>query len=255
MDRAVVLVVPCYNEEERLELDRYLEFAARNLDVGFLFVNDGSTDATETVLTKGVEANPDSMDLLSLPTNMGKGEAVRRGLLEASKWGAEVVGYWDADLSTPLEELEGMMETLNANAHHIGVLGSRVKLLGRAIERNPLRHYVGRVFATAASLVLDLPVYDTQCGAKIFRVTPDLKRILDRPFRSRWIFDVELLARLRVVLGEETERRVPEYPVNTWRDVGGSKVRPKDLVIAAKDLVGIWSRRGKREKEYQEGTH
>src|SRR5437762_2862299 len=75
------------------------------------------------------------------------------------------------------------------------VFVDRVKLLGRNIQRSLIRHYCGRVFATVASLALGVDVYDTQCGAKIFRATPEMRQIFATPFRSQWIFDVEILSR------------------------------------------------------------
>ena len=97
-------------------------------------------------------------------------------------------------------------------------------LLGHRIERSWARHYLGRLFATASSQVLGLPVYDTQCGAKVFRDGPALRAALATPFTSRWAFDVELLGRL----GTGADRRFLEVPLERWHDVGGSKLRPRD---------------------------
>jgi hypothetical protein len=100
------------------------------------------------------------------------------------------------------------------------VIGSRVQLLGRRITRSTVRHYAGRIFATCASLVLGLPVYDTQCGAKLFRATPVLACILDRPFTSHWIFaDVELLARYLDAArtdGHRAPELIYELALKTW---------------------------------------
>ena len=132
--------------------------------------------------------------MLHLARNSGKGEAVRQGLLSALASDTELVGYWDADLSTPLDELPRFMKLLEERPTLHMVLGARVALLGRIIERYHIRHFTGRVFATAASIVLGLPVYDTQCGAKLFRASSELSAVLSSPFSNPWSFDVELLA-------------------------------------------------------------
>jgi hypothetical protein len=98
------------------------------------------------------------------------------------------------------------------------------------------------VFATGASLTLGIPVYDTQCGAKVFRSGPTLDRVLAAPFRSRWIFDVEMMARLVVECGGDPDaaaQRVYELPLWEWEDVDGSKVKATDFLLAFKDLVRI----------------
>lgn len=239
----VVLVVPCYNEAARLERAAFREFRLPSRRVLFCFVNDGSRDQTLAVLNELVRERPGGAFVLDLPTNSGKAEAVRRGLLLALETRARSVGFWDADLATPLSELPRFCEVLAARPEVELVLGSRVRLLGRAIQRSAPRHYLGRVFATGASLTLGLPVYDTQCGAKLLRVTGALPSLLERPFLTRWVFDVELLARYRrLAAGSATavERRVYELPLQEWTDVPGSKVRPWDFVRSGLELLRIW---------------
>jgi hypothetical protein len=124
-----------------------------------------------------------------------------------------------------------------------------VQLLGRDIRRSAVRHYLGRVFATCASRTLRLPVYDTQCGAKMFRVSPRMLTVFSRPFLSRWVFDVEILARM--VRGGLCDRRsnddvpVCELPLRAWRDVQGSKLRGRDFVRAAWELLQIYRKYGR----------
>ena len=115
-----------------------------------------------------------------------------------------------------------------------------VQLLGTDIARHPARHYLGRMFATAASVTLGLPVYDTQCGAKLFRVTPHTAELFSAPFISRWVFDVELIARhMRVTGGRH---RIVELPLRCWHDVKGSKVKPRHFAVALADVARIWLR-------------
>jgi len=240
----VVVVVPCYNEAARLDRAAFRDFSLPGRRLCFCFVNDGSRDETLRVLQSLCAERPGLGWTVDLPVNQGKAEAVRQGVLAAVAKGPAIVGFWDADLATPLSELPRLLAVMEENPRVEIVLGSRVRLLGRHIDRSALRHYLGRVFATGASLTLGLPVYDTQCGAKLLRVTPALGGLLAPRFLTRWVFDVELLARFeRASRGSEikVEERIYELPLLRWRDVPGSKVRPWDFVRSGLELVRIWS--------------
>jgi dolichyl-phosphate beta-glucosyltransferase len=236
-----VIVVPCYNEALRFDGEGFARYLRGSSDVHFLLVNDGSSDSTGAVLDELASQWPTEVQTLHLERNMGKAEAVRLGMLAAiARPGVQYVGFWDADLATPLEAIGLFSDVLDRLDHLDIVLGSRVKLLGRTIERSPARHYLGRVFATVASLVLALPVYDTQCGAKLFRVDERTRPIFEEPFHSRWIFDVEVIARHLKLAG--SSRGIFELPVDQWRDVGGSKVKPSDFLRAAGEMAQLYRR-------------
>jgi dolichyl-phosphate beta-glucosyltransferase len=247
--RRVAVVVPCFNEERRLDVDAFQavvenggELGAAGVAIELVFVDDGSTDGTRRVLDTIREKRPEAVRIVALRPNRGKAEAVRRGILDALERSPDAVGFWDADLATPLSELPEFVAVLEQHPAVDVVVGSRVKLMGRTIERRPWRHYLGRLFATAASVALELPVYDTQCGAKLFRVTPVVARVFAEPFLARWVFDVEMLARF---LAEhagtplDAERSIYELPLRTWIDVQGSKVKAADFAKSAVDLAMI----------------
>jgi dolichyl-phosphate beta-glucosyltransferase len=186
-----------------------------------------------------------SLQFLALAPNGGKAEAVRRGILHAlAQPNVLRVGFWDADLATPLDAIPTFEAVLDARPDVEIVLGSRVRLLGHNVERKASRHYFGRVAATAVSTLFDFSVYDTQCGAKLFRVTPTLAGLFTEPFVTRWIFDVEILVRWRnqapPELRGELERHIVELPLESWRDVEGSKIKPQDFLLAPRELFRIW---------------
>ena len=243
---ALVVVVPCFNEARRLDLRAFESFAAGAPDTQFLFVDDGSTDGTRTILEEASHANPSSFRVLDLDHNRGKGEAVRLGVLQAARAGPAFVGFWDADLATPLAELPRFRAVFDERPETVFVLGSRVNLLGRSVHRKLTRHYVGRVFATAVAAALHLPVYDTQCGAKVFRCTPDVLALFERPFFSEWIFDAEILARAIDARGEEGAHELSriafELPLMQWEDVDGSTVSVGHFVAAIRDAFRIYGR-------------
>ena len=242
-----VIVIPCFNEARRIDEHAFEEIVATG-EVRLLFVDDGSTDDTAEILHR-MARSAEGIEVFGLGANTGKAEAVRRGLLVAVRGGAGVVGYYDADLATPPEELLRLTRELQGRPELAGVLASRVARLGSSIERNALRHYVGRAYATMASTALGITVYDTQCGAKVFRVNDTLVAALAEPFRSSWAFDVELLDRLLHGNGRVPGLAVTsfvELPLAAWRDVRGSKMRLGPALAMLFDLVPIARRRARR---------
>jgi dolichyl-phosphate beta-glucosyltransferase len=243
----LALVVPCYDEAARLDPEAFLYFLRMHPGVQFVFVDDGSVDETGEVLERMRAAAPGSVTTLRHVSNRGKAEAVRAGILAAIDQHAALVGFFDADLSTPLRAVDDFLAVLRTRPDVEFILGSRVLLMGRDVKRKASRHYLGRVFATAVSHALDLPVYDTQCGAKMLRVNAATATLFATPFRSRWIFDVELIARylrLPVDPGEPPRRdRLYELVLPAWHDKLGSKLRWHDFARAMLDLGCIWRER------------
>jgi dolichyl-phosphate beta-glucosyltransferase len=241
-----IIVVPCYNEAARFDPESLASAVRADQNLAFVLVDDGSTDETRQILARLAADFPSQISLVGLDTNGGKAEAVRLGLLRAFESSPELVAYLDADLATPLAELDAMRLLFDADPSLLVVLGSRVALLGREIRRSNVRHYLGRVFATFASLSLGLVVYDTQCGAKLFRNTPAIRSVFEERFGTRWVFDVEILARLKVLAraGQlpPLESCVAEYPLRCWRDVSGSKLEPAAALGAGVELARIWAR-------------
>ncbi|MBI4778529.1 glycosyltransferase [Candidatus Desantisbacteria bacterium] len=218
------VIIPCYNEERRLLADNFINELAKNPNLSLLFVNDGSTDDTLKVIQKICEADPARALCLSSNENKGKGEAIRMGMLYLlEKKTYDIIGFWDADLAVPLAEIWDFMDIFQTNQDVQAVIGSRVHLAGRKIERVNFRHYIGRLFATVMSLTFGFDIYDTQCGAKLFK-SKILIPVVQKPFSSRWIFDVELIIRiLRLPFLQNKSDWLFEVAVKEWKDVSGTK--------------------------------
>lgn len=227
------LVLPFYDEAARLDLAELARLTRSPLDL--VLVDDGSKDDTRALLAGFLETAPGV--LLAYDLNAGKGEAVRRGLLAALDSGADLVGYADSDLASPVEEILRVADLAVTSDLDV-LLGSRLKLAGRVMERRATRHYLGRVIATYIDTRTRLGVYDTQCGLKFLRASPELRAALRRPFATRWLFDVELLRRLRAEHARSGRPlRMREEPLETWVDVAGSRISRGELVRVARDFV------------------
>ena len=228
------IIVPCFNEEKRLPYEKFIEFSNNN-NVNFFFVNDGSSDDTEKLLNL-IIAKTKNNSLINLDHNVGKAEAIRICMLEAlNKYETNFYGFWDADLATPLNEISYLMKYFESE-NNIMVFGSRFKRLGNKIERSVFRHYCGRVIATFISMILNMGVYDTQCGAKIIN-KKYLKVIFEKPFYTKWLFDVEIFFRIKKF--NHKDEKIIEVPLNSWSDISNSKITIIDIIKTPINLLKI----------------
>lgn len=237
----VCIVIPCYNEAIRLDTQNVFNYFKDKHDfsIHFCFVNDGSSDNTLKILNTIKHHCIENISIVDLENNKGKAEAVRQGILMMyNKSIFDYIGYWDADFATPLEEIDNMMKIFKQYPSYIGILGMRLARLGAHIKRKKLRHYIGRIFATIASSMLNIPLYDSQCGAKIFhaRIIPIA---FSKPFVSKWLFDVEILFRIKIYIKSVyksttssnllksplIEEVLYEMPLMSWQDIRGSKIK------------------------------
>lgn len=239
MNLNIAIIIPCFNEAARLEPDTFTTFLKKNSQFYFIFINDGSTDATPDKLDTLRRCAPGQTTVISLPENSGKAQAIRIGVQEALRSPFNFIGFWDADLATPLTELHSFEAIIAENETIQMICGSRVKRLGSTIERFWYRHYAGRIVATCISIILNLPVYDTQCGAKIFKRELAETIFID-PFISRWLFDIELIARIIGQLGRKfTLESIHELPLKSWKDMSDSKISPFYLPKVPLELARI----------------
>ena len=231
------IVIPCYNEERRLDIETYLCFSEKNRNIHFLFVNDGSKDKTLDILKDASEKSK-CIKYLDLAKNVGKAEAVRLGIKSALEMETSYVGFYDADMATPLKDMLQMIQYISSSELYM-VSGCRFKRMGGQIDRRFSRFLFGRIFATCAANILKLPVYDTQCGAKMFHSNV-AREIFNTPFISKWLFDVELYARMIQKYGyKKTLEKVVEYPLSKWVDVEGSKLGFKEIIRQPLNLLRI----------------
>jgi len=232
------IVIPCYNEEQRIPIREYEAFLTQNSTTIICFVNDGSTDQTQNVLINLKQKFSKNVDIVSYKKNVGKAEAVRKGITCCNDtFNYDAIAYLDADLATSLEECVELSSYLDSKINF--VFGSRIMKIGSVIERNQHRFLIGRVIATLISKILNLKVYDTQCGCKVFTRTLS-QTIFKEPFISKWLFDVEIFQRAILIYpGPQILDRIVEIPLKRWIDKDGSKVKMSYFFKMLSDLYLI----------------
>jgi dolichyl-phosphate beta-glucosyltransferase len=217
MDLSYSIVIPAYNEGERLgaTLEKvlgYLREQRWNAEV--IVVNDGSRDNTAALVREFAETNP-ILRLVENPGNRGKGYAVRNGMMNAR---GQVVVFSDADLSSPIEELPKLLAALASGADiAIGSRWLRTELQTQRQSRH--RQLFGRVFNLLLRIILGLRFKDTQCGFKAFTRQAS-QTILPLQRIERWGFDPEIL-----FLARKFGFRVDEVPV-VWGHSGDTRIHP-----------------------------
>lgn len=233
------IIIPMYNEALRFKPEVLSAYTSKH-EVDFLLVNDGSSDNTASIINNLSNNNPHTQGL-HLTKNSGKAEAIRQGVLKVVEDNQySHIGYFDADFATPLSEIDNLIDCFSNNSFSL-VMGSRIKRLGATIKRFRTRHVGGRLIATIISeIILQFPVYDTQCGAKL--MTCDIaKTVFNTPFITKWLFDVELLARLQQTQGRAyCLQSVYELPLTYWEDKGQSKISLTDVLRLPFQLTKLY---------------
>lgn len=222
------VVIPCFNEEERLSHlgDLYEILSSRVLEI--IFVDDGSSDGTGLAVFELVEKHKlANSRLISLGSNRGKGRAIAEGV--AACEGSFVV-FMDADLATDLDDLTRLVNGLETNDV---VIGSRTAIGHVVLDGPRHRAVMGRLFNRHVRRRTGLDFGDTQCGFKAFR--SHWARILFQELRfPGYSFDIEILLRARFL-----ELTIAEVPV-TWTAVEGSHVRIiRDSIKMIRDVWAI----------------
>jgi dolichyl-phosphate beta-glucosyltransferase len=212
LKRSLSIIIPAYNEAKRLpaslvKVSAYLDTSQWEF-VEVLVVDDGSTDNTVQVARDG------GARVLQNPGNRGKGYSVKHGILEAK---GEWALFTDADLSTPIGEVEKLWSAVEREGATVAVGSRAVDRTLVGVHQPPLREAVGRVFNLAMRLITGLHFKDTQCGFKLFQTSAG-REVFSRQLLDGFGFDVEVL----FIAGKRGLRAV-EVPVR-WDNVEGTKV-------------------------------
>ena len=237
-----IVIIPCYNEASRLPLVAYCLFLAQNDNTHLVFSNDGSTDNTLAVLDTLAQEFPTKTTIYNLEKNTGKAQAVR----EAVQYcfgnfnDFKTIGYLDADLSTGLDEYVSITENIKSEV--VCAFGSRILKIDNHIDRKKYRFLIGRAIATMISKQLEVSVYDSQCGCKVFS-SEIAQKLFKEQFISKWLFDVEIFHRLISMYSNKEMKNVcQEIPLKSWIDVDDSRVSTSYFFKMWQDLYTIRKR-------------
>jgi|TARA_B110000858_G_C17674399_1_gene413444 dolichyl-phosphate beta-glucosyltransferase len=240
------IIIPCYNESRRLDIKSYHQFLKENQDIDIYFLDDGSTDKT-FFLIKDLNKEFTNCFSFSNKINLGKANITRLGIQKAlNEKNYDYIGFFDADLATPLNEIFRFIRIFEKNKNLILVMGCRILRSGANIERNSYRHYFSRILVTIINLYLNIKFYDTQAGAKIFKASYVKNLFLDS-FLSNWLFDIEIILRIKEQNPSlNIYKGIYELPLNSWVEKKGSKIKIIDILTIPFNLIKIKNRYKKK---------
>ena len=225
--QSISLVIPVYNEEERLQknFSKYLKFLAQFQKKEFIVVDDGSTDETKQILEQ-LARNKKFIKIISYRKNMGKGYAVKSGVLSSH---FDVILVSDCDLSTPLQEVFKFEKYLKEFDIVIGSRG--LKDSDVQVRQHVLKDLSGKLSNYLIRALLNIEIYDTQCGFKVFNQRS--KILFQKQKINRFGFDFEIL-----FLAKKLNFMVKEVGV-TWRNDVLSKVKKIDYIKTLLELFKV----------------
>jgi glycosyltransferase involved in cell wall biosynthesis len=238
-----LLVIPCFNEGKRFPIHYWKDLISSHPNIFWLFIDDGSTDNTFELLLN-LSHLFGNCKTISLPQNIGKGNAIREGFI----FGLKEIGhykyaaYLDCDgafdrhnVSNFLTNYEVELE-FNPRKYDL-IIGSRIAMAGYEIQRDFFRHLISRILITIVCWGWDKAPYDTQSGFKIFKASDLFFTSIKDEFVTRWFFDIELM--LRLINRSNGDFRMKEIPVVRWKDIRGSHINAKNFPTVFLEIIRI----------------
>lgn len=220
------IVIPCFNEATRLPFDDYVYFLLHNKELGLCIVNDGSKDGTLKLIEKLKNLFPNQVNIVNLKSNVGKGNAVQSGVkyILSNFLEFDSIGYLDSDLSVDFDTYKKMLDFHN-NQLNIMTYGSRENLPSVHKKNSIIRKIISLIARQSINRLFELPINDTQCGAKIIQKSL-AEKVFNDTFQSKWLFDIEIFLRARKLNNLE---RIQPYFIDKWVFKKNSKMKSLDI--------------------------
>ena len=234
INNIIALFIPCYNEESRLNYTKIAYYISVNSDlIDFYFIDDGSTDNTNELILNDLVKPFSNSKLISLPKNVGKGNALRFGILSQARNNYEYFGFIDADLEIPFEQVINLYSSLKKTNFLVAI---------SYIDFNnnlKIRNYLSKIILKISNSLIQYskPLKDSQCGCKLFRRETIIA--FEDEFISRWLFDIEIFIRLKKSICD-FEGKLVEENVCGLGQSNSSKVKVLDFPVIMKDIFMIY---------------